>query len=72
MILEAAFVDGLNMMKATFVDLQRPAGTEDIDIFLNDGSIDTLLDLKPNADDGFSCGGFSLPFWLPIPSERPW
>ncbi len=72
LILEAAFVDGLNMMKASFVDARRPRGTEDIETFLNNGEIDTLLGLQPNADDGFSCGGFSLPFWLPIPSERPW
>ena len=72
LILEAAYVDGLNMMKATFVDAQAPAGTEDIETFLNNGEIDTLMGLQPNADDGFACGGFSLPFWLPIPAERPW
>jgi hypothetical protein len=71
-VLEAAYVDGLNMMKATFLDAKRPQGTEGLDIFLNDGSIDTLLGLQPNADDGYRCGGFSLPFWLPIPGERPW
>lgn len=71
-VLEAAYVDGYNMMKATFVDAKRPAGTEDIEVFLNDGAIDTLLGLQPNADDGYRCGGFSLPFWLPIPGERPW
>ncbi len=72
LILEAAYIDGMNALKATFVEAQKPAGTESIETTLNDGSIDTLMGLQPNADDGFRCGGFSLPFWLPIPSERPW
>lgn len=71
-VLEAAYVDGLNMMKATFIEAKKPSGTEKLEVFLNDGSIDTLLGMQPNADDGYRCGRFSLPFWLPIPGQRPW
>jgi hypothetical protein len=72
LILEATYRDGLNMLLATFVDAKRPTGAEDIETVLNNGEIDTLLGMSPNADDSFSCGGFIFPIWLPIPSARPW
>ncbi len=72
LILEAAYLYGTNMMLATFVDAKRPQGTENLEVFINDGSIDTI-GVGPSADNGgFDCRGFSIPFWLPIPQQRPW
>jgi|GEM_PF-3300452 len=74
LILEPTFLDGQNLLKPTFVKTKRPAGTENINITINDGSIDTIGGVAPDSPNNgiFKCGGFSLPFWIPIPNERPW
>jgi hypothetical protein len=71
MRLEATFRDGLNLLEPHFLTLVRPSGTEDIEILINNGAIDTIGGFGPNDED-FGCRGFSLPFWFPIPNSRPW
>lgn len=71
MRLEATFRDGINLLEPHFLRLSRPPGTEEIEILINNGVIDTIGGFGPNNDD-FECRGFSLPFWFPIPNSRPW
>lgn len=71
MKLDAAYRDGLNLLTPTFIKAKRPHGTESIEILINTGDIDTIGGFGP-TNDQFNCGGFTLPFWLPIPNERPW
>jgi len=74
LILEATFRDGQNLMKPIFNEVKRPVGTEAIELSINDGSIDTIGGVGPGSSSNgeFRCGGFQIPFWLPIPNERPW
>lgn len=69
--LDAIYRDGMNLLTPTFLDARPPAGSEGIEILINSGDIDTVGGFGPGNDD-FKCGGFTLPFWLPIPNERPW
>lgn len=69
--LDAIYRDGLNLLTPTFLKAKQPAGSEGIEILINSGDIDTIGGFGPGNDD-FKCGGFQLPFWLPIPNERPW
>lgn len=66
------FRDGLNLLEPEFLSLQRPAGTEGIEILINNGVIDTIGGFGPTSDQDFHCRGFNLPFWFPIPNSRPW
>jgi hypothetical protein len=74
LILEATFADGQNLLRPTFVNAKRPAGTEAIELTINDGSIDTIGGVGPDSPTNgqFRCGGFQIPFWIPIPNVRPW
>jgi hypothetical protein len=69
--LEPIFRDGLNLLSATFLNLSRPVGTEDLEVLINNGEIDSMGGFGPH-DDEFRCGLFTLPFWIPIPNSRPW
>lgn len=69
--LDAAYRDGMNLLTPTFLKAVKPAGTESLEILINSGDIDTIGGFGPSNDD-FKCGGFQIPFWIPIPNERPW
>jgi len=65
--LDAAYKDGKNFLTATFLDLKVDESIQALENYISMTSKNSFGDIL-SSDGDYSCKGFWLPLWLPIPN----